>query len=102
MNHSPADDSLHPAHPGSVDHSDQEIQLDQAVPGQYLVRRIGVENAYAPRLKQFGICEGRSIRVVTTGNPMILVVQNSRVGLSRAFASSITAVKHTASVEGTA
>ena len=76
------------------------IKLDQAASGSYLVRHISVDDEHTARLKQFGICEGRTIRVVTTGNPMILVVQNTRVGLSRAFAASIDVVKQDAATEG--
>ena len=97
MNHPPVDDI-----PilDKVDRCGEDIKLDEAEPGRYIVRRLEVDNKYAARLKQFGICEGRSVRVVTTGNPMILVVQNTRVGLSRVFASSIIAAKQDASGEG--
>tara|TARA_R110002049_G_scaffold285698_4_gene466903 strand:- start:3524 stop:3826 length:303 start_codon:yes stop_codon:yes gene_type:complete len=100
MSQAPVDDS--PTTLEAVENCGRTIKLDQADPGIYVVRHIGVDDEHAARLKQFGICEGRAIRVVTTGNPMILVVQNTRVGLSRVFASSIFATKQDAVCEGQA
>lgn len=53
------------------------------------------------RLKRLGICSGHRIRVVQAGDPMILEVIGSRIGLSRQLArqvmvETISVVKTTA------
>ncbi|MCA9073559.1 MAG: ferrous iron transport protein A [Planctomycetaceae bacterium] len=48
------------------------------------------EGAEVVRLKRLGICAGQHIRIVQAGDPMILEVVGSRVGLSRRLASRVT------------
>lgn len=41
------------------------------------------------RLKHLGICSGRRIQLVKTGDPLILRVIGSRIGLSRRLAQCV-------------
>ncbi|TWT88663.1 FeoA domain protein [Pseudobythopirellula maris] len=41
------------------------------------------------RLRSLGICEGRELRVVRAGNPLIVGVLGTRVGLSQQLAASV-------------
>lgn len=41
------------------------------------------------RLKQLGICSGRRIQLVKAGDPLILRVLGSRIGLSRRLAQFV-------------
>jgi len=41
------------------------------------------------RLKRMGLCEGRSLKVIQHGDPMILSLLNSRIGLSRRLAAAV-------------
>jgi len=43
----------------------------------------------ADRLKRMGICVGRQIQLVKAGNPLILRVHGSRLGLSARLAKAI-------------
>lgn len=47
------------------------------------------EGAEVVRLKRLGICAGQTVRIVQAGDPMILEVVGSRVGLSRQLASRV-------------
>ena len=44
----------------------------------------------ADRLKALGLCVGRRIELLKEGNPMILRVLGSRIGLARRLAQRIT------------
>ena len=41
------------------------------------------------RLKALGICEGRRVRIVRSGDPLILLVLGSRIGVSARLASRV-------------
>lgn len=41
------------------------------------------------RLKRMGVCTGRRLEVVQTGDPMILSVAGTRIGLSRQLAGVV-------------
>ncbi len=62
-----------------------EVRLNQAV----LVSRIECGEEDSIRLKRMGIHPGRELRVLQRGNPLILRVVHSRLGLSRQLASGI-------------
>ena len=53
------------------------------------VCRIDAGDEDAVRLKRMGICEGRQVRLLQTGDPLILLVVGCRVGLSRRLASQV-------------
>lgn len=42
------------------------------------------------RLQQLGICEDRTIEVVAVGNPMIVRVERTEIGVSRQLAQCVT------------
>ncbi|TWT38241.1 FeoA domain protein [Posidoniimonas corsicana] len=54
------------------------------------VAEVAVETSDASRLKALGVCAGRTVRVVSAGNPLIVQVLNSRVGLSAELAARVT------------
>ena len=54
------------------------IQIDEA------------DQEQANRLKALGLCAGRRIELLKQGNPMILRVLGSRIGLAKRLAKQIT------------
>jgi Fe2+ transport system protein FeoA len=54
-----------------------------------VVRRIETGGDDVQRLKTLGICVGRRIEVVKPGDPMIVRVFGSRLGLSASLASGV-------------
>ena len=57
--------------------------------GAVRVIRVDAAGSDAIRVKRMGICEGRELRFVQNGDPMILLVSGARVGLSRQLASQV-------------
>lgn len=53
------------------------------------VARVLGESAEAARLKALGVCEGRTIEVLRTGDAWVLRVLGSRIGISRELAASV-------------
>lgn len=47
------------------------------------------DGAEVAKLKRLGICAGRQLRVLQAGDPMILEVVGTRVGLSRRLAGRV-------------
>ena len=67
-----------------------ETRLDALAPRQCaVVRRIETGGDDAQRLKTLGICVGRRLEVVKTGDPLIVRVFGSRLGLSASLASGV-------------
>ena len=67
-----------------------EQRLDTLPPRQCaVVRRIETEGEDMQRLKTLGICVGRRLEVVRPGDPMIVRVFGSRLGLSASLASRV-------------
>jgi len=54
-----------------------------------VVRRIETEGDDVQRLKTLGVCVGRRIEVVKTGDPLIVRIFGSRLGLSASLASRV-------------
>lgn len=54
-----------------------------------VVRRIDSGCEDIERLKTLGVCAGRQIEVVKDGDPMILRVFSSRIGMSGSLAESV-------------
>jgi len=48
------------------------------------------DEVQANRLKALGICVGRRVELIKQGNPMILRVLGTRIGLARRLAKRIT------------
>lgn len=53
-----------------------------------VVRVLG-ETAEAARLKALGVCEGRYVEVLRTGDAWVVRVLGSRIGISRELAASV-------------
>ena len=67
-----------------------ETRLDALPPRQCaVVRRIETEGDDVQRLKTLGICVGRRLEVVRTGDPLVVRVFGSRLGLSASLASRV-------------
>lgn len=67
-----------------------EQRLDRLSPRQCaVVRRIETEGDDVQRLKALGICVGRRLEVVRAGDPLIVRVFGSRLGLSASLASRV-------------
>jgi len=62
-----------------------ELSLRQCA----VVRRIETDGDDMQRLKTLGICVGRRIEVIKPGDPMIVRVFGSRLGLSASLASRV-------------
>jgi Fe2+ transport system protein FeoA len=67
-----------------------ETRLDALPPRQCaVVRRIETDGDDIQRLKTLGICVGRRLEVVRTGDPLVVRVFGSRLGLSASLASRV-------------
>lgn len=53
------------------------------------VARVLGDTAEAARLKALGVCEGRLVEVLRTGDALVLRVLGSRIGISRQLAASV-------------
>jgi Fe2+ transport system protein FeoA len=54
-----------------------------------LVRRIETDSEDVQRLKTLGVCVGRQIEVVKSGDPLIIKIFGSRIGLSASLAACV-------------
>jgi Fe2+ transport system protein FeoA len=60
------------------------------VPPESCAIIVGVDDlSHLERLKAMGVCLGRTIEVVKTGDPLILKVFGSRIGLSARLAQHV-------------
>ena len=67
-----------------------EMRLSELAPRTCaIVRRIETENEDIQRLKMLGICIGRRVEVIKPGNPLIVRVFNTRLGISASLASCV-------------
>lgn len=53
------------------------------------IARVLGESAESSRLKALGVCEGRFVEVLRTGDAWIVRVLGSRIGISRELVSSV-------------
>ena len=66
------------------------IRLDQLPPRVCaVVRSIATDDEEMQRLKTLGVCLGRRVELVKVGDPLILKVFGSRLGLSAALAANV-------------
>ncbi|MCA9140367.1 MAG: ferrous iron transport protein A [Planctomycetales bacterium] len=63
--------------------------LADASAGRYRCDQVFAEGENAVRLKRIGLCEGRIVELVGQGDPMVLRIGTSRVGLSRQLAKLV-------------
>jgi Fe2+ transport system protein FeoA len=54
-----------------------------------VVRKIATDDEEMQRLKTLGVCLGRRVELVKIGDPLILKVFGSRLGLSAALAANV-------------
>ena len=67
-----------------------ETRLDTLPPKQCaVVRHIETDGDDMQRLKTLGICVGRRLEVVRTGDPLIVKIFGSRLGVSASLASHV-------------
>lgn len=67
-----------------------EHHLDQTPPGRWAtITRVDAVNGPLHRLMAMGVCAGRQVKMLQAGNPLIIRVLNTRVGLSRELAGCI-------------
>jgi len=68
----------------------KETRLDKLQPRACaVVRRIESEDEDIQRLKTLGICVGRRVELVKAGDPLIVRVFGSRLGLSAELAARV-------------
>jgi Fe2+ transport system protein FeoA len=54
-----------------------------------VVRKIATDDEEMQRLKTLGVCLGRRVELVKLGDPLILKVFGSRLGISAAVAANV-------------
>ena len=54
-----------------------------------VVRSIATDDEDTQRLKTLGVCTGRRVEIVRTGDPLILKIFGSRLGLAASLASRV-------------
>ena len=54
-----------------------------------VVRRVETDDEDTKRLKTLGVCLGRRVELVRAGNPLILKIFGSRLGLSAELAARV-------------
>ncbi|MCC9599917.1 ferrous iron transport protein A [Stieleria sp. JC731] len=74
--------------------------LAAASKGVYQCVEVDASGQNAIRLKRLGICTGRVLELVGQGDPMVLQLGNSRIGLSRQLASLISVSPVETSIAG--
>lgn len=63
--------------------------LTAVSPGEFRCVEVQGDLQAQVRLKRLGVCEGRKLRVVQAGDPMIVVAVGARIGISRSLASCV-------------
>lgn len=63
--------------------------LSHVRPGDFVCVRLDAGGENAVRLKRLGICESRPLELVFAGDPMVIRVCGSNVGLSRQLAELV-------------
>ncbi len=66
------------------------IRLDQLPPRVCaVVRKIETDDEEMQRLKTLGVCLGRRVELVKAGDPLILKIFGSRLGVSAGLAANV-------------
>ena len=67
------------------------VRLDELPPRVCaVVRSISTDDEDTQRLKTLGVCVGRRVELVRAGNPRILKIFGSRLGISAELAARVT------------
>jgi Fe2+ transport system protein FeoA len=74
----------------AIEQSPPTVRLDE-LPSKTcaVVRSIATDDEDTQRLKTLGVCVGRRVEVVRSGNPLILKIFGSRLGISGELASRV-------------
>ena len=76
--------------PESNDRPSEWQRLDQVQPGQCgIVSSVSAGESEVDRLKAMGVCVGRKLMMVRAGDPMIVKVFGSRIGISARLANNV-------------
>ena len=59
-------------------------------PGCFRVLRVEGDGLEVKRLKRLGLCAEQTVEVVSTGNPLIVSVAGTQLGISRSVTNLIT------------
>jgi Fe2+ transport system protein FeoA len=79
--------------------TDRPAALSSVSPGHYVCAGID-DSAMSPaRMKSLGVCVGRPLELVSSGDPMIIRVCGSSVGISRQLAAAVSVVPETPAAE---
>ena len=74
----------------TVDHTAALVRLDELPPHVCaVVRSVATDDEDTQRLKTLGVCLGRRVEIVRTGDPLILKIFGSRLGLSAELAQRV-------------
>ena len=74
----------------TINHVPTLVRLDELPPRVCaVVRSIETDDEDTHRLKTLGVCVGRRVELVRVGDPLILKVFGSRLGLSAALATRV-------------
>jgi Fe2+ transport system protein FeoA len=66
------------------------VRLDELAPRVCaVVRSVETDDEDTKRLKTLGVCVGRRVELVRAGNPLILKIFGSRLGLSAELAARV-------------
>ena len=73
-----------------VDITSSEVRLSELLPRKCaVVSRIETDGEDIQRLKALGVCVGRRIEVIKQGDPLIIRVFSSRLGVSASLAACV-------------
>ncbi len=63
--------------------------LSSTSQGTVVCSRVEGDGPEVTRLKRMGVCRGRTMEVVRAGDPMILCVAGTRIGVSKMLARAV-------------
>ena len=74
----------------NIEQSPALVRLDELPPRTCaVVRSVATDDEDTLRLKTLGVCVGRRVELVRAGNPLILKIFGSRLGLSAELAARV-------------
>lgn len=74
----------------SIDQPAATVRLDELPPRVCaVVRSVEMDDEDTHRLKTLGVCVGRRVELVRAGNPLILKIFGSRLGISAELAARV-------------
>lgn len=74
---------------GNMENLEESLQLGALKAGDCAVIKAIDNEQDMERLKSMGVCEGRVIELIRNGNPLIIKVFGSRIGMSARLAKHI-------------